>query len=297
MEHFEAEVITARNSKITCVGADNEEGGTNIDYYIISNSLLGGIDDCEADFEAPFSPHFGLALTISADPGKVMKQELVKPDMPSNIALLDADLLEENSFQKAKPSGSKIEKQQIREAKRIEIMLRKSNDSKMWQDIFETTESNAIEFEETEVANRIKQHFEEMTGSAAKDCQLSVNFGKWAKSVQKYWFKTCGAKDSQIKHALGEIPELKTQPVVKAKLGDVRDMVLPGGGDLSTRVWASMRNRIFQIKRWRGKPAAASCAFKDAVVKIGLFAKAKGSTFEHAWQIPDEKEKIKFKMK
>ena len=108
---------------------------------------------------------------------------------------------------------------------------------------------------------------------------MSVNFGKWAKSVQRYWFKKCGANEAKIKNALGKIPELKTQPVVAAKLGDVRDMGLPGGGDLSTRVWASMRNRIFQIKKWRGKPAAASSAFKDAVVKVGLFCESRRKHF------------------
>jgi len=45
-------------------------------------------------------------------------------------------------------------------------------------------------------------------------------------------------------------------------------MVLPGGGDLSTRVWASMRNKLYQIKKWRGKPAAESSAFKDAIWKL-----------------------------
>ena len=66
-EQLEAEVVTARNSNITCVGAANIEGGSNIDYYIISTSLLGCIDNCVADFDAPFSPHFGIALTIWAE--------------------------------------------------------------------------------------------------------------------------------------------------------------------------------------------------------------------------------------
>ena len=43
-------------------------------------------------------------------------------------------------------------------------MLRKSNDERLWRDTFDTTEGNAIEFEQTEIANRIKQHFEDMTG-------------------------------------------------------------------------------------------------------------------------------------
>ena len=50
----------------TCVGAKNESGGTNIDYFIMSTRLPGAVDCCQADFDAPFAPHFGLILTLSA---------------------------------------------------------------------------------------------------------------------------------------------------------------------------------------------------------------------------------------
>ena len=83
--------------------------------------------------------------------------------------------------------------------------------------------------------------------------------------------------------------------MLKTKFGDIRDMVLPGGGDLSTRVWASMRNKLYQIKKWRGKPAAESSAFKDAIWKLEQFAKAEGNKYEHVWKNPDEKESLQTK--
>ena len=46
------------------------------------------------------------------------------------------------------------------------------------------TKKPEIEFEETEISHRIKQHFEEMTDSKASDCLLSCNFGKWVNTVQ-----------------------------------------------------------------------------------------------------------------
>ena len=174
LEHREAEVVTARNSNITCVGAANEEGGTNIDYYIMSTSLLGCIENCLADFDCPFSPHFGLALTISADPKQVMTQA---------------------------PSGNKIQKQQLRLAKGEEICLRKKNDEQLWQDTFETTESTAVDFDESEMTQQIKQHFEEMTDSKAANCLLSCNFGKWAKTVQQLVQQLRGRRGNKYKRA------------------------------------------------------------------------------------------------
>ena len=59
LEHMQAEIVTVTNSEITCKGADNEDGGSNIDYVIISVCLLGGVKSCLADFKVPFAPHFG----------------------------------------------------------------------------------------------------------------------------------------------------------------------------------------------------------------------------------------------
>ena len=133
-----------------------------------------------------------------------MTQALVKPDLPSNIALLDAEMLEENSFRKLQPSGNKIQKQQLGLAKGAETCLRKKNDEQLWQDTFEATESATVEFDESEIAHRVKQHFEEMTDSKAANCLLSCNCAKWAKTVQQLWFKKCGSDGGQLKTYLAK---------------------------------------------------------------------------------------------
>ena len=89
LEHLAADIVVARNSSFTCTGANNAEGGRNIDYYILSNSLLGTVKDCYADFQVPFAPHFGIILEIAANPAKVMARSLIKPDLPKKI--LDYD--------------------------------------------------------------------------------------------------------------------------------------------------------------------------------------------------------------
>ena len=61
LEHLEAEAITASNINITCTGAKNEEGGSNIDYYIISIALLGIVIDYLADFAVRSRHSLGLS--------------------------------------------------------------------------------------------------------------------------------------------------------------------------------------------------------------------------------------------
>ena len=40
LEHMGAEIVSVRNSEITCVGAKNLKGGSNIDYYVMSVCFL-----------------------------------------------------------------------------------------------------------------------------------------------------------------------------------------------------------------------------------------------------------------
>ena len=52
-----AEVVTIRNGKVTCKGAENTDGGSNIYYFIMSKKLIGLIISCEADLAVPWGPH------------------------------------------------------------------------------------------------------------------------------------------------------------------------------------------------------------------------------------------------
>ena len=53
LDHLNAEIITAENSNFTCIGAKNEQGGTNIDYFIISRALLAAVKSILVDTNAP----------------------------------------------------------------------------------------------------------------------------------------------------------------------------------------------------------------------------------------------------
>ena len=70
-----------------------------------------------------------------------------------------------------------------------------------------------------------------------------------------------------VKNKMGELPCFQFKPTVKAKTGDIRNMVLPGGGGLTTRVWSSMRVKVNALAKWQGKVLTthrhAETAFKN----------------------------------
>ena len=58
LQHLGAEIVVVTDSEITCTGARNTEGGRNIDYFIVSISLIGSGFSCTTDFARPWAPHF-----------------------------------------------------------------------------------------------------------------------------------------------------------------------------------------------------------------------------------------------
>ena len=118
-----------------------------------------------------------------------------------------------------------------------ELVLRNAIDSETWDSTFEGIQLGEFCFDENnETEQLIKKHFEDMTRTPANECSLTKKFLKWAKSVQSFWFTQCGEDASKIKNKMGELPRFEIKPAVKAKTWDIGNMVLPGGGDLTTRV-------------------------------------------------------------
>ena len=77
-----AELITVSNSTFTCRGKLGEAGGSMIDYFIISQTMVPLVRLLCAVFDTPWGPHFGLMLTLNARPGEVFQRILVKPTLP-----------------------------------------------------------------------------------------------------------------------------------------------------------------------------------------------------------------------
>ena len=170
-------------------------------------------------------------LKLKIDPEKVKNVVLVRPDMPKQGKLLDANLLEQNQFQETAKPTNKIEHKQLQEAKKKELFLRQLNESDRWETIFgKTVGQDFRKDEDNEIGNLMIQFYEDMTGDEISQCKLSYNFARWAKAVQLYWFDKCGESADKVKRFLGDRPKVKLEAAVKPKLGDVRALVLPGEG-------------------------------------------------------------------
>ena len=107
---------------------------------------------------------------------------------------------------------------------------------------------------------------------------------KWAKAVQSFWFTKCGEDASKIKNKMGELPRFQIKPVVKAKTGDIRNMVLPGGGDLTTRIWSSMRVKVSSLEKWQNKGAYNTSACKDAIAQLEQFTMDESDLLKQVWK-------------
>ena len=77
---------------------------------------------------------------------------------------------------------------------------------------------------------------------------------------------------NDIKNRMGEMPKIKTSQAIKPKTGDIRDLVLPGGGCLPLNIWAGMRVKAFRVKQLADKGAQNSSHCATAIAELENFA-------------------------
>ena len=100
-----------------------------IDYAIISKALLPLIRSLYAVMNAPWGPHFGLALTLNAKIDEFLLRILVQPSVPPNVL----EILKPKSKGKSKPSTeNKIDKIKEREQQHARNVLEQSDNAGAW---------------------------------------------------------------------------------------------------------------------------------------------------------------------
>ena len=72
LEKIGCEIIVVSNSLFTCRSGTNSFGGSMIDYIIISKPGIALVLNLTAAFNAPWGPHFGLALTLNAKVDEIL---------------------------------------------------------------------------------------------------------------------------------------------------------------------------------------------------------------------------------
>ena len=70
--------------------------------------------------------------------------------------------------------------------------------------------------------------------------------------------------------------------------------MLPGGGDVTSRVWASIRAKIHALGKWSQAGIRSTSALIDALKRLDNFAHGDHQLDAHAWKIATDKETLQF---
>ena len=96
------------------------------------------------------------------------------------------------------------------------------------------------------------------------------------------------------------IPAVVKKRVLKPTKGDIAKLVLPGGGDLTSRVWAGVRLHVKSLTKWCTNRAFNTPAYNDAnmVLENFIFLEEGSATqgvFLQAWTISSGLETLQVK--
>ena len=78
------------------------------------------------------------------------------------------------------------------------------------------------------------------------------------------------------------VPHPVKKKVLKQKGGELAKLVLPGGGDLASRIWAAIGLHVKSVAKWLATGATNTPAFKDAVATLENFYDVEEGGAQHS---------------
>ena len=90
--------------------------------------------------------------------------------------------------------------------------------------------------------------------------------------MQGYMFHQVGEEMNAKTTTIGVMPAVRKQKILKPATGDIVQLVLPGGGDMVLKVWASMRIIVFALAKWCRSGAFDTPAFKHTAKQLEVFS-------------------------
>ena len=172
--------------------------------------------DTEALRQAKRSPNTNFN-TANTSKGSDCDAETEAPDKEENVECKSAR-------REAKEKDTDIE------------MAKQAENAERWGRIFLETPLEATAFDAKEPLQKSMIEYAEQMGIPTEGNALTDNMARWGKTLSAYVYEKCGETPPQTGlkagRCLGTAPALKLQKLAKPKGGDLRDLVLPGGGDL-----------------------------------------------------------------
>ena len=100
-----------------------------------------------------------------------------------------------------------------------------------------------------------------MLDEEVEDNRVSRNLSLWSQTLQAYLFAKCGEDLPERKVALGMVPAVVKKKMLRPTRGDITQLVLPGGGDLTSIMWAGIRRHVASLATWCVNRALDTPAF------------------------------------
>ena len=123
------------------------------------------------------------------------------------------------------------------------MKIRNSNNGELWQKLFAEQPIRNIlpDFATNTTSHEIENLFAKMLEEKVEDNKVSKNLSIWCQTLQAYLFAKCGEDAPENLNALGMVPAVVRRKALRQTKGDITQLVLPGGGDLTSRIWAGIR--------------------------------------------------------
>ena len=160
-------------------------------------------------------------------------------------------------------------------------MAKQAENAELWGKTFLDTPLEATTFDKEEPLQKSMLDFAEQMGIPTEGNALTDNLTRWGRTLSSYIHLKCGeeapqkADHNEAERFLGSAPALKMQKLAKPKGGDIRELILPGGGDLCLRVWAGLRRMICALAGWYRNKSTNTPAYKDTLRMIEGLKKRK----------------------
>ena len=88
---------------------------------------------------------------------------------------------------------------------------------------------------------------------------------------------------------MGLVPAVVRKRVLKPRTDELAKLILPGGGDFASRIWAGMKVKVRAVAKWIANGATETPDFHDALSIPEEFydvetGSASTAIFLHAWK-------------
>ena len=175
--------------------------------------------------------------------------------------------------------------------------------SEQWAKVFVQTPYIVTKFKKEDPVQKAMLNFAETMGIPVEGNVLSDNFNRWGRTLSGYIHEKCGEKEKghlgkdeeeqrnvDTERKWGSAPAVVLQKVMKPRGGDLRKLVLPGGGNLCLRMWAGVRRFFISLIGWYKNGSTHTPAFEQHQELIEDFLDKKHHFHVHAWQLLEERE-------